>query len=125
MWVGEADPLSNAEKVRENDPERERTAAILSALPAGRAWAVSEICRMLQQDRERGVDFRKHDGLSEALGEFVGQNGNLNTVRFGHFLRKNTGRIVDGKKIVNRGTDRNKIAQWAVEDVSISQFSKS
>ncbi len=122
MWVGEADPLSNTEKVRENDPERERTAAIFASLPAERAWTVSEICRMIEQDRGRGIDFRHHEGLSDALGEFIGQSGQLNAVRFGHFLRKQAGRIIDGRKITNRGLDRNKVALWAIEDVSRPQL---
>lgn len=118
MWMGEADPLSNAEKVRENDPERERTAAILSALPAGKDWTAADIGRMLQQDRERGVDMRAHEALADALGEFSERNGQFNAVRFGHFLRKHAGRIIDGKRIVNRGADRNKIALWTIDDLS-------
>lgn len=118
MWMGEADPLSNAEKVRENDPERERTAAILSALPAGKDWTAADIGRMLQQDRERSFDMRAHEALADALGEFVERNGQFSAVRFGHFLRKHVGRIIDGKRIVNRGLDRNKIALWTINDLS-------
>lgn len=118
MWMGEADPLSNAEKVRENDPERERTAAILSALPAGKDWSAADIGRMIQHDRERGLDMRAHEALADALGEFMERNGQFNAVRFGHFLRKQVGRIIDGKRIVNRGLDRNKIALWTIDDLS-------
>lgn len=124
VWVGEADPLSNAEKVRENDPERERTAAILSSLPAGRVWTTSEIGRMLHLDRERGVGSWQHEAMSDALSEFVERSGQLNTVRFGHFLRKHRGRLVNGRRIANRGTDQNNVALWTIEETSGPQFSE-
>ncbi|MEZ0170762.1 hypothetical protein [Microvirga sp. TS319] len=120
MWLGKADPLGNTEKVRENDPERERTASILSALPAGKDWTAAEIGKKIQQrpglDAE-DAEVREHEALAEALGEFMERNGQFNAVRFGHFLRKHMGRIIDGKRIVSRGKDRNKIAMWAVEDI--------
>ncbi|WEO63545.1 hypothetical protein [Rhizobium rhizogenes] len=118
MWVGEADPLSNSEKVRENDPERERTSAILFALPAGEDWTAADIGRMLQHDRERGADLRRHEALADALAEFTERNGQFNAVRFGHFLRKHAGRIVDGRRIVNCGIDRKNVVLWTIDDLS-------
>ncbi len=118
MWMGEADPLSNAQKVRENDPERERTAAILSALPNGKDWTAADIGRMLLQDRERGAEFRNHEALADAVGEFIERNGQFSASRFGYFLRKHVGRIIDGKRIVNRGQDRLNVALWTVEDLT-------
>lgn len=115
MWLGKADPLGNTEKVRENDPERERTASILSALPAGRDWTAKEIGQLIQPGINTGRP--PDEALADALGEFMEHNRQFNAVRFGHFLRKHMGRIIDGKRIVSRGKDRNKIALWSVEDL--------
>lgn len=114
MWLGEADPLGNATKVRENDPERERTAAIIACLPENRAWTVAEI----------GCDAGSESNVREALAEFFERGGAFSAMRFGHFLRKNTDRIIDGKKIVNCGKDRNKIALWSVERLEEQEFNK-
>ncbi len=107
MWLGEADPLGNAAKVRENDPERERMLSILAALPRGRSWTASEI----------GKEVQSNGLLSDALFDFM-ERGNLNTRRFGHFLAKNERRIMEGRAIVRRG-ERQKIALWTVEDLGL------
>lgn len=114
MWMGEADPLSNSEKVRDADPERERTAAILNALPGGDVWTVSEIAKRIDRDHFRDLDHKQEDALAEALGEFI-ERENLNRKSFGRFLLKQAGRIVDGKRVVSRGRSRDKVALWAVE----------
>ncbi|GLS30560.1 putative DNA primase/helicase [Mesorhizobium albiziae] len=116
VWIGEADPLLNAGKVRDDDPERERTAAILNALPIGDPWTVGKISRMIDLDLEQHPSQRRHDVLIDALGEFI-QRGALNKQRLGHFLRKQAGRIVGGKRLVSCGHDRTNAATWTVEAV--------
>lgn len=121
MWLGEADPLGNANKVRENDTERERTSAVLAALatlPAREPWTASGIGRMIEMDLGRDPNYREHEALADALSDFLERNGRLNSTRFGHFLRKHVGRIVDGKRIIQCGKDRSNVALWSVEDGS-------
>lgn len=117
VWLGEADPLENASKVREDDPERERTSAILHALPTGEPWTVAKIAGMIDLDRDQPPMHRRHEALTDALGEFI-ERGALNKQRLGHFLRKQSGRIIAGRRLVSRGHDRAKVATWAVEVVA-------
>ncbi|RWE97364.1 MAG: hypothetical protein EOS43_20515 [Mesorhizobium sp.] len=114
VWLGEADPLLNAAKVRDHDPERERTTAVLNALPMGEPWTVSKIAAMIELDREQPSMHRRHEGLTDALGEFI-ERGTLQKQRLGHFLRKQNGRIIGGKRLVSCGHDRANVALWTVE----------
>lgn len=115
VWVGMIDPLTNAERVRDDDPERERTCTILQTLPKG-PWTVSEIADLLKRDLLRYGGTRQHAGLAEALADFVERDA-LNTSRFAAFLRKQRNRIVEGKVIIKHG-DRNHTSLWRVDDTS-------
>ncbi|MCF4099917.1 hypothetical protein [Maritalea mediterranea] len=117
-WLGGIDPLSSSDTVRDLDPERERTSAALQALPTDRTWTTSEISKIISRDTERHADFREHEVLSEALAEMLDRNGHLNTIRFGHFLKKHAGRIIDGRRISNRGKNRANVALWTIEKIN-------
>lgn len=117
VWLGEADPLGNADQVRDHDPERERTAAILEALPRGEVWTVSEIAKLVYQECGLAPEIRRHEALTDALAEFINPNGKLNSVKFGNFLSKHQNRILNGLRVVRRGRNRRNVAQWTVEDV--------
>lgn len=108
VWLGEADPLSNGTKVREDDPERERIALIMAALPSGRRWTTSEI----KQEAAQGA------ALGDILGEFMDRHGKLDTVGFGRFLKKHSGRIIDGRRIATAGKDRLNVLLWTIENLS-------
>ncbi|MBB3460986.1 CHC2 zinc finger domain-containing protein [Rhizobium sp. BK377] len=114
VWLGLPDPLGNAAKIRDNDPEKERTSAIIAALPVGKPWAAADIARMVDEGAFDPVGNRRHEGLVEALGEFI-EYGKLNTTRFSGFLRKNCGRIVDGQMIVGAGKNRANAVLWQVQ----------
>ncbi|MDT3377418.1 hypothetical protein RNI52_08805 [Labrys neptuniae] len=111
VWLGEADPLGNASKVRDNDPEREKISLIMAALPMGRSWTAAEICTNAAEEGS---------ALNAALaaGNFTGRNGRFDAVGLGNYLRKHKGRIIDGKRIIDAGRNRNKITSWRVEDLS-------
>lgn len=114
QWLGEADPLANAEKVRDRDPERERTMAVLNALPRETQWSVADIARWIEGDRQRADYERQYEALTEALSEFV-ERGNLNRQRFGKFLQKHVDRIVDGRRIVRSFDAHRRVGLWSVE----------
>jgi putative DNA primase/helicase len=119
VWLGLPDPLGNSARIRDNDPEKERTAAILSALPAGKPWVAADIARMVDEGAFDPVGNRRNEGLIDALGEFI-ERGRLNTARFSGFLRKHTGRIVNGQMIVSAGKNRVNAALWKVENAGKS-----
>lgn len=116
VWLGEADPLANAGRVRDDDPERERTAGILHALPRGQ-WTTSEIAEMIHSDAQRPFNGRQHAALAEALGEFIGHGDKLDVQGFGRFLRKQRDRIIDDMRITKQG-ERHKVALWQVQTMN-------
>jgi putative DNA primase/helicase len=119
VWLGLPDPLGNAVKIRDNDPEKERTSAIISALPAGKPWVAADIARMVDEGAFDPIGNRRHEGLIDALSEFI-ERGRLNTARFSGFLRKHCGRIVNGQMIVSAGKNRVNAALWKVENAGKS-----
>lgn len=119
VWLGLPDPLGNAARIRDNDPEKERTSAIIAALPAGKPWAAADIARMVDEGAFDPVGNRRHEGLVEALSDFI-ERGKLNTTRFSGFLRKHVGRIVNGQRIVSAGKNRVNAALWEVESAGKS-----
>lgn len=42
VWLGLPDPPGKSAKISDKDPEKERTSAILSALPAGKPWSAAD-----------------------------------------------------------------------------------
>lgn len=114
VWLGMPDPLANSIKVRDNDPEKERTSAILSALPAGKPWTASDIAKMVDEGIHDPIGNRRHEALVDALSEFI-ERGRLKTTGFSGFLRKNQGRIVNGHMIVSAGKNRLNAVLWNVE----------
>lgn len=114
VWLGEVDPLENAEKVREGDPERERIAAVLNVLPLDQTWTVADISKRIEQDRFRGICHKQDEALTEVLADFI-ERDTLNSRRLGKFLQKQVGRIIDGKRVVHRGRTRDKVSQWTIE----------
>lgn len=118
VWLGEEDPLANVGQMRENDPERERTIAILEALPRNEIWTTADIARRFRSERDCMGDFQQYEGRFGALAEFADRSGQLNVTAFGNFLRKHQGRILSGLRIVRKGQDRRKVAQWTIEELN-------
>lgn len=48
---------------------------------------------------------RRDPALADALSEFI-ERGRLNTTRFGNYLRKHTGRIINGQTVVQARKNR-------------------
>lgn len=111
LWLGAADPLGNAERVREDDPEKERTSTIIRALPRGE-WTATEVAEMVNSDLSRPDAQRSHSALVEALSEFV-ERQRMDPGRLGYWLRKHRDRIVDGLRVTRAG-ERNHVALWRV-----------
>ncbi|MBB3655812.1 putative DNA primase/helicase [Rhizobium sp. BK650] len=114
VWLGLPDPLGNAAKIRDDDPERERTSAIISALPTGKSWTAVDIAKMVDEGAFDPIGNRRHEGLVHALSDYI-EKGRLNTHRFSGFLRKYSGRIVNGQMIVQAGRNRLNTALWKIE----------
>jgi putative DNA primase/helicase len=118
VWLGLPDPLTNAERVRADDPERERNGAILAALPA-EPWTAQEIGRRIDAakfyEKAPACSDVPDQGLVDALADFIGRDGKLDKSRFGNWCRKQRDRIIDGRRLVQAGTDKTTNAmRWKV-----------
>jgi hypothetical protein len=58
-----------------------------------------------------------HDALLKAAGD---RGGTVNARRLGHWLRRNTGRTLDGRRF-ERGRNRDGVARWWVEEVATTR----
>ena len=117
VWLGLPDPLGNAATIRDNDPEKERTSAIIAALPAGKPWAAADIARMVDEGAFDPIGNRRHEALIDALSEFI-EYGKLNTTRLSGFLRKHCGRIVNGRMITQAGKNRINAVLWKIQNIA-------
>jgi putative DNA primase/helicase len=116
VWLGLPDPLANAEQVRADDPERERNSAVLAVLPSD-PWTARDIARRIDTAKafDRAYGDVPDQGLVEALAEFIGRDGKLDKSRFGNWCRKQRDRIIDGRRLVQAGTDKSaNTMRWKV-----------
>ena len=109
VWLGAVDPCASRESVLEDDPE----AATLKSFFV--AWVerfnrtsrtVKEIVRASEED---------DSPLSDVLHDIAGEGRGINTKRLGWWLRRNTGRIVDGMRISQ--TRVSNMAEWKVTPI--------
>src|SRR5690606_27628794 len=112
------DPLTNADRVRTHDPERERNSATLSVLPS-EPWTAQEIARRV--DVAKGYDMARAYGdvpdqdLVDALSDFIGRDGRLDKRGFGNWCRKHRDRIIDGRRLAQAGVDSHtKVIKWKI-----------
>ncbi len=107
LWCGHADPLGNADSLREADPERERLALILEALQPHSVFTSASLHWLAQDD----------SALSSVTREFRGRGGEIDTLRFGNYLRKHRDRTVGGLTLRRANPDAKSkdVAKWRVE----------
>lgn len=112
VWLGLPDPLTNAERVRADNPERERNSAILAALPS-QPWTAQEIARRFDNASSFGATLDQD--FVDALSSFRHKGGRFDTHGFGYWCRKNRDRIIDGRRLVQAGEDSHaKVVRWQV-----------
>jgi putative DNA primase/helicase len=109
VWLGAVDPCESREAVLEDDPE----AAMLKSFFV--AWVerfnrtsrtVKEIVRASEED---------DSALADVLHDIAGEGRTINTKRLGWWLRRNSGRIVDGMRISQ--TRVSNMAEWKVTPI--------
>ncbi|KXV35721.1 topoisomerase [Gluconobacter thailandicus] len=125
-WLGHEDPCDSMDEARADDPEMDEMRSLIGslgdAMGIGRQFAkpLSEIERLANShvtDPASGMTL-KFPELHDALGRIAGSpSGKINTRSLGRWFMNKKGRIVDGKRIVDCGLNRNKVRIWAVEAV--------
>lgn len=124
VYHGMPDPLESAEALRELDPELEAAAMLVDSwyrihqdCPVKAADLIEEATSKINIGTFDSPSWELHyPDLNDAL-HLICQD-NVNPRRLGNWLRKNRDFIVDGKRIVQAGTDsHSKILLWRVEEV--------
>ena len=105
VWLGCADPAATIEASREDDPE---TSALRQVVAAWKSIiGINEFRSAAELIVAANANFASFDGsderssLHEAL-QLVAKDGHdLNSVKFGRWLSRYRGRVIDGSKLVS------------------------
>jgi hypothetical protein len=113
LWLGLADATESVFEAMAEDPDRET----LDRLLTGWQSAFGKTAAMVR-DAVRVSKFGDgHAELREVLHDIADERGEINRRRLGWWIRRHTGRIVDGRRFVRASGNRSAEA-WQVESVS-------
>ena len=112
IWLGEADPVRSMERARDMDPEqtaaRELVAHWAACLGLDNQYTAREIVERVCHD-ENVPDFR------ELLLLQCGAGGQVDTRKLGQWLKRISGRLYDGYRIVlGRADKHDKVQRWTL-----------
>jgi hypothetical protein len=114
LWLGQADPAQSAFEAIAEDPDRECLGRLLVAWQAVFGHAPAMV-RDALKDSLTFVYQEAH--LKEALGDIAEERGEINRRKAGRWIKRNAGRVVDGRRFVRAAGTRSSEA-WQVESVS-------
>jgi hypothetical protein len=122
LWLGQADPAKSAFDAMAQDPDRECLGRLLVAWQAvfGNAPA------MLRDALRDSVAFvHKEACLREALSDIAEEHGDINRRKAGRWIKRHSGRVVDGRRFVRASGIRSAEAWQVQSDSSVSSDSTS
>jgi hypothetical protein len=97
IWLGCHDPVDNLFRRMTEDPERELLGRLLqawSAMFGKKALRVRDVLSRVQESTQaQAMD------LSELLDDIAGDRSGVNARRLGWWLKRNAGRVVDGRQL--------------------------
>jgi putative DNA primase/helicase len=120
IWLGEPDPLGTMQRTREQDPRREALAAVLdqwSGVLQHKRVSAKEVIDIATDFQAGNADDKKrylHPEFREALLIVAGDAGYINSRRLGKWLGDNSGKIIDGMRIIGDGLSKG-IAQYRLQ----------
>lgn len=109
MWLGLPDPTESVFEAMEEDPERELLGLLLSVWYE-KYGSSPQMVRKVVEDAGYGGEF--HEVLEEIAGETYGINRGV----LGWWIKRNVGRIIDGKRFVKSARTTSATA-WSVQSV--------
>ncbi len=125
LWLGQADPVSTMEGLREQDPRLEAHTTVLTQWAAvigdARVSTRAIIERATEQVNGVGAfgsrpDFR-HPDFREALLTVAGDRGAINSQRLGKWIHQHGDRIVNGMRITRCGLWQGMMT-WRVDRIA-------
>jgi hypothetical protein len=113
VWLGEADPVSTNDVARDEDPTRQRIAAILGAWPTDQAdYTTAELIQRAEETAW-GYNLARPEFAAAVRAVATDRRGRLTADALGKWLRDNKGRQIEGRKLIRRGTATR--PRWRVE----------
>lgn len=103
IWLGMGDCRGNIDELRAADPELEMLAEVIAILPPNFDFSVKDIASIASTD---GV---AHDALADFF-----ERGIFSAKRFGRYLKRHAGRIVNGRHIEQARTSGKAGSLWRV-----------
>ncbi|WP_243312352.1 hypothetical protein [Fundidesulfovibrio agrisoli] len=112
VWAGEPDPCESRAAIIDDDPEASALRELLNAW-----WELfGRTPRSIKEVAQTAAN-SEDSPLAEVLDTIAGERGDINTRKFGKWLKRNSGRVVDGMKIGKFAQTLNGSAQWQVLNV--------
>ncbi len=113
LWLGCADPTASVFEAMAEDPDRETLARLLDA------WfsVFGKTPAMVRDSVNRASQFNDEAiELREILNDIAGERGEINRRRLGWWIRRHSGRIVNGMCFV-RASGKRSAEAWQIEVV--------
>lgn len=102
LWLGHSDCRGDVSAMRADDPEKAELAEIIDALPTGR-FTVKDVARKIGENQ----------ALQDSFEAFI-VRGIFSSKKFGHYLKRHTKTIVDGRYIEQVSNDGRLGSVWRV-----------
>jgi len=112
LWLGLADATESVFEAMAEDPDREA----LDRLLTGWQSAFGKREAMVRDAVRVATSGDDHAELREVLRDIADERGEINRRRLGWWIKRNAGRIVDGRRFVRASGNRSAEA-WRVESV--------
>ncbi|MDP1647853.1 MAG: hypothetical protein Q8M01_06600 [Rubrivivax sp.] len=114
LWLGLADATASVFKAMAEDPDRETLGRLLTGWQA----AFGKTAAMVRDAVKQASAIEgQHAELREVLRDIADERGEINRRKLGWWIRRHSGRIVDGLRFVRASGNRSAEA-WQVESVS-------
>lgn len=113
VWLGKADPLETMAKVRAEDPDRAKLAALFAAWYEARQGSGLKAGDLVAAATDRSGGELIHPELHEALIVIAHDGrGGADARRLGMWLSARRGRIIDGRQLVSEEDSHTKQKLW-------------
>jgi hypothetical protein len=113
LWLGCPDPAVSVFEAMAEDPDRETLGRLLAA------WqmAFGKMPAMVRDAVKESSTFHEENAeLREVIRDIADERGEINRRKLGWWIRRHSGRIVDGRRFVRASGNRSAEA-WQVEEV--------
>jgi hypothetical protein len=119
LWLGMPDPATCIFEAMNDDPDREILGEFLQAWfnQFGKTPALVKEAINAAQTRRLNYSHHANEALFEAITDIAGErDGSINRRRLGWWIKRHSGRVVNGLRLVQDTSNRN-AAKWKVESV--------